>query len=478
MAVLFAHLSWADPSFPTLSAETIVAIENGLVPRVIVDDERGKTYNLEARLKQFQTPGLSVAVFSDRKILWAQGFGLRSSESTNPVDPQTRFQAASIGKSVTAIAVLTLVEAKHLDLDADINHYLRTWKVPESALTRVEKVTIRRLLNHTAGLNVGGFPGYEKTDKIPDTTGVLDGRGNSPALRVETTPGTRHSYSGGGYVVLQKLIEDLSGETFAAYVTGHILKPLQMNDSSFDPHRGDNVSMAHGFDGRPYRGGWHVYPELAAAGLWTTPSDLARFTFGLVRAIEGAKGALISKSLARQLFAPSGAPGGGDQYALGFELRGRGANASIGHGGSNAGFKSELFYFPARKLGLVLMTNAENGRVVRNELARSISNQFELGLFPPRAVQRLTLADSVLQSLTGTYLSNGEQPQHFVATATHDELMLTNLDTRAVNHLVAIEPDTFVDRFTGVEVVVLRRDSAGVSLRYDDEDTLTKLPVR
>lgn len=462
----------------TLSRQDVAAIEHGLVPRVIVAGQAPGPHELRQRMKQTATPGLSVALFRDGQVIWAQGYGMAG--AGRPVDVHTRFQAASISKSVTAFGVLLLVNDNHLDLDRDVNDYLKTWRFPDSPLTRSEKVTIRRLLSHVAGLNVGGFPGYEASARIPDAAGVLDGKGNSPALKVEAVPGTQYSYSGGGYVVLQKLIEDQSGLPFAEYMRTRVLEPLQMDDSTFDSRPQGDVSLAHDFRGKPYPGGWHVYPELGPAGLWSTPTDLAKFSQALQGAIDGAKGALLPQSLARQMIVPSGVAGGGDEYGLGLELQGSGADARYGHGGSNAGFKSEWFFFPKRKLGLVVMTNAENGRVVRNELIRSMSNKYALGLFPPRMVTGVKIEREKLSELAGNYRNKDEQEEvSFRMSVTGDgALALENQENGKINHLIAIGPDAFIDPETGEELGVVREAGTGKlqSLLYNREDTLTKVP--
>jgi CubicO group peptidase (beta-lactamase class C family) len=469
----------SPPSAPAvLSTRTAEGAENGLIPRIILAGEAGRTYNLLDRMKQFNVPGVSAALFNDHEIIWARGFGSANSARYSPVDRRTRFQAASISKSVTALAVLRLVEDKHLDLDRDVNDYLKSWKVPDSPFLQVEKVTIRRLLSHTAGLNVGGFAGYDMSDTIPDASGVLDGKGNSPALRVEAVPGTKYSYSGGGYVVLQKLIEDQSGLPFGRYLQTRVLTPAGMRDSSFDPEPKRRMSLAHGFDGKSLHGGWHRYPELAPAGLWRTPSDIARFSFAVLKALAGAQGALISQPLAQQMLMPSGKPDGGNGYGLGFELRGGGMNASFGHGGSNAGFKSELFYFPKRGIGMVLMTNSENGRVVRNELARSISNRFGLGIFPSRVVKPISVALDQRRAVLGVYRYVGEGSYDLSAEPNGDSgVALRNLKSGQINHLIFIERDKLIDRDTGLSVDILREGVDGriSGILYDGDDRLIKI---
>ncbi len=390
----------------------------------------------------------------------------------------TRFQSASISKSVTAFAVLKLAQTRHLDLDRNVNDYLTSWKVPENAFTQAEKVTIRRLLSHTAGLNVGGFPGYEKTAKIPDAAGVLNGEGNSPKLEVVGVPGTKYSYSGGGYVVLQKLVEDLSGKPFARYMQEEVLTPLKMDASSFDPYPTKNRSLAYRFDGKVYPGGWHVYPELAPAGLWTTPSDLAKFCFAVRDAWKGVPGAFLSQDLAKQMLAPSMKPDGGDGYALGLELRGKGDNASFGHGGSNAGFKSEMFYFFNRDLGIVLMTNSDSGRIVRNELARALSNYYRLDLFPPKTVKKQALSAEALAAYAGEYKFEKEKDYYLTAAVEPTgDLVLKDLVDGKTNTFVAIGADKFVDRYSGEEAAFLRDKPGGAitAMVYDGDETFARV---
>ena len=458
--------------------KNVAVIENGLVPRILVEGEKAQTYNLRERMQRFNTPGLSAAVFKDGKVIWAQGYGYADVERRIPVDVHTRFQSASISKSVTAFAVLKLVQTRHLDLDRNVNDYLVGWKVPDNAFTQTEKVTIRRLLSHTAGLNVEGFPGYEKTAKIPDTVGVLDGAGNSPKLEVVAVPGSKYSYSGGGYVVLQKLVEDLSEKPFVRYMQEELLIPLKMSESSYNPYPAKNMSLAYDFGGKAYPGGWYIYPEFAPAGLWTTPSDLAKFCSAVRDTSKGTRGAYLSQQLAKEMLTPSGKPDGGDAYGLGFEFRGKGENASIGHGGSNAGFKSEMLYFFQRDLGVVLMTNSDSGRIVRNELARSISNVYHLDLFPAKTVKRQPLSRTELEAYAGRYQFDKEKDYYFTAALeSNGDLILKDLVDGKINTFVAVAPDKFVDRYSGEEAEFKRGKPGGTitGLLYDGDETLRRL---
>lgn len=481
MKILMAALAcitgcaWAADGGP--SKDDVRRIENGLVPKIVLDDEAGRTYALDERMKLFHTPGLSVAVLRNDRVLWAKGYGFADAAMQVPVDAHTRFQAASISKPATALGVLKLVQTRQLDLDRDVNDYLTSWKIAENAFTRTEKVTIRRLLNHTAGLNVGGFPGYAKTDRIPDTTGVLDGRGNTPKVVVEAVPGTRYAYSGGGYVVLQKLVEDLTRQPFERYMQEAVLKPLGMRDSTFEADPSTKRSLAYGFDGRAYEGGWHVYPERAPAGLWSTPSDLGKLCSAVRNSTRGAAGAFLPQAIAQQMLVPSNATDGGAAYGLGLELRGSGASASFGHGGSNAGFKSELFCFSERDFDVVLMTNSDNGRLVRNELTRSLSNHYRLGLFPPKKVQPLPTDANALAAFAGIYRLANDAGHLFVASVSEDrQLLLKDLADGKTNTFIAVAGDKFVDRYSGEEAAFSRDEAGHVQkLLYDGDDTLLKV---
>ncbi|WP_266159720.1 serine hydrolase domain-containing protein [Dyella silvatica] len=460
-----------------LSERDIHKIENGLVPRVLVRGETAKTYNVLDRMKLFNVPGMSIAVIKDGKLVWQKAYGFADVANHVPVDIHTKFQSASISKSVTAVAVLKLALVKGLDLDRNVNDYLRSWKIPDNAFTQSEKVSIRRLLNHTAGLNVDGFPGYDKTEKIPDAIGVLNGEGKSPKLVVEAIPGTRYSYSGGGYVVLQKLVEDVSGESFERYMQDEVLTPLKMSDSSFDPYPGTHMSLAYNFRGEAYAGGWHVYPELAPAGLWTTPGDLATFCLAVQNSLRGVEGSYLPKAMAEQMRIASMKPGGGDEYGLGLELQGKGIHALFGHGGSNAGFKNEMFYFFNQDLGLVLMTNSDNGRLPRNEMIRALSDHYRLDLFAPTTVTAVHLSKATLASYAGKYQHAEEKNHYFtVSVDAHDGLAMEDLTDGKKNVFIPLGMGKFVDRYSGEEAVFSVDDASGPTrMLYAGEDRLIKV---
>src|SRR5713101_3278460 len=213
---LFASAACAAIFLAAADLDKIQRVENGLRAPIAVKDRPIARMALTERLNFYHVPGVSVAVIDGGKLEWARGYGLTSADGGKPVTAETLFQAASISKHVAAMVALHLMDLEKLALDEDVNRKLRSWNVPENDFTNSEKVTLRRLLNHGAGLTVHGFPGYEAGTPAPTLIDVLDGRkpANTPPIRVDVTPGTLWRYSGGGYEVMQQLVIDVGGKPF------------------------------------------------------------------------------------------------------------------------------------------------------------------------------------------------------------------------------------------------------------------------
>jgi CubicO group peptidase (beta-lactamase class C family) len=213
---------------PVKDSARIQAVENGLKPAMYAKGEPIAAMNILDRMKHYNVPGVSVAVIDNGKIEWAKGYGVKETGRNDPVTPETLFQAASISKPVTALGVLRLVDKGILDLDSPVNDKLVSWKVPENEFSEKEKVTLRRLLTHSAGLTVSGFPGYATSEQIPTPVQVLNGEkpANTPPVRIDMIPGSQWRYSGGGFVVTQLLVADVSGRPFQEYLKTTVLDPL------------------------------------------------------------------------------------------------------------------------------------------------------------------------------------------------------------------------------------------------------------
>ncbi len=332
---------------------------------------------VRATMREHGVVGVSLAIVQDGKIVRARGYGVRDRESGEPVTATTLFQAGSVSKPVAAAAVLGLVEQRRLDLDADVNLYLKGWKVPESALARRSKVTLRRLLSHSAGMTVSGFPGYARGDPVPTLRQVLDGAkpANTAPVRVNPLPGSQWSYSGGGYTVVQQMVLDVTGEGFPSFMRRAVLGPLGMSRSTYGQPLTAGLARdaATGYyEGpRPVPGRWHVYPEMAAAGLWTTPSDPARFLIAVQDAWAGRSRKPVSQRTARLMVTPVL-----NNNGLGLFAEGRGKSLRFGHGGRNEGFDTWMKGYLSSRQGAVIMFNTNASGPVGNEIAGAISAMY------------------------------------------------------------------------------------------------------
>ncbi|HEY7810493.1 MAG TPA: serine hydrolase domain-containing protein [Allosphingosinicella sp.] len=338
------------------------ALEN-MVPFVQV---AGRSYRPRAvtdLMDREKVPGISVAVVEDGRVVWARTYGVADSVTGQPATAETMFQAASISKPVAATGALALIDKGLLSLDRPVNEQLVSWKVPPHDFT--ETVTLRRLLSHTAGLTVHGFPGYAVGTPLPTLVQVLNGEApaNTEAVKVDIQPRSRWRYSGGGISVAQALMIDATGEPFPALMERLVLKPLAMAHSTYQqPLSGAlaaGAATAHDKDGKPIPGRFHVYPEMAAAGLWTTPSDLARWSIAVSAAYRGETGGPLTPDTARAMLTP----GMGD-WGLGVGLQGEGEDLRFWHNGVNEGFRAILLSYPHRRQAVVIMANSETGNEV------------------------------------------------------------------------------------------------------------------
>jgi CubicO group peptidase (beta-lactamase class C family) len=322
-------------------------------------------------------------------VVWARGYGLKEAGKPARIDTTTLFLAGSISKPVFATGLLALVEQGRLTLDADVNMLLTSWRLPESRFTEREKVTLRRLLSHSAGLTVWGFPGYAAGAPIPTIFQVLDGAppANTRAVRNDTTPGARWLYSGGGITIAQLAATDVTGEPFPALMKRLVLDPAGMTKSTYEnpipAARAGETASGHERPDTAVTGRWHVYPEMAAAGLWTTAPDLARWGIALMRAYRGEPGGILSPAMAREMLRPQvplprtgpGARAAGGWWALGVEVAGSGADFAFRHGGRDEGFVAAAEFYPERDVGLVILTNATNG-IFLGEITRAFRRTF------------------------------------------------------------------------------------------------------
>jgi CubicO group peptidase (beta-lactamase class C family) len=329
-----------------------------------------------AIMQKRHIPGLSLAIVRDGKIIRAQGYGVSELGGSVPVTERTLFQAGSVSKPVTALAAMRLVDAGKISLDVDINSQLKSWKVPDGEFTVEQKVTLRRLLTHTSGLNVEHYPGYQAGSPRPTLLQVLDGEApaNTPRTEVEFIPGTKTRYSGAGYSVVQQLLMDATGKPFPDVMRSLVLDPLGMDSSGYDqPPRPELMARtAAGYyaDGKPVPGRWHVYPEMAAAGLWTTPSDLARVILSVQNSVAGNPGALLAPESAAAMVTRDG------DWGVGFAAEGQGETRRFLHDGRDDGFDTLLVGYAQTGEGAVVMINANDNTNVLKHVFAAIVKEY------------------------------------------------------------------------------------------------------
>ena len=332
---------------------------------------------IATEMQKHNITGLSLAIIDGGNIVKAKSYGFTDVTGETLVTKSTLFQAGSVSKSVAAVGALRLVQDGKLSLDEDVNTRLKSWKVPENEFTREQKVTLRRILSHTAGLTVHGFPGYASGSHVPTLTEVLDGLkpANTAAVRVETVPGTHWKYSGGGYTVMQEMLVDVTGQPFPEFMRETVLKPFGMTNSTYEQPLPESlrVSAATGHQAGEYvrKGGVHVYPEMAAAGLWTTASDLARFAIGIQRALAGKTNGVISPPTARLMLTNVR-----DYDGLGVFLGGSGKTLRFFHTGRDWGFDASMNSYAETGQGAVIMINTNDNSKALNRIMLAIAREY------------------------------------------------------------------------------------------------------
>ncbi len=332
--------------------------------------------SLAQLMELYKVPGLSIAVIEDFKVVWAKGYGTTGAGSNVPVTTRTLFQAGSISKPVAATGALYLVEHGQLALDEDVNVKLKTWKVPENEFTKERRVTLRRLMSHTGGLTVHGFPGYDVDAPMPTLVQIFNGEkpANTAPIRVDILPGTQERYSGGGVTIEQQLMMDVTGKAFPELLRETVLDKIGMADSSYEQPlpaaRGAMTAIGAYSDGKPVHGKWHIYPEMAAAGLWTTPTDLAKFAIEIANSRHGKSNRVLSQKMTEEMLTPVM-----DGAGLGFFVE-KENPGQFGHNGADEGFQALLSMNSESGKGVAIMADSDNGITVASYVLRRVAQEY------------------------------------------------------------------------------------------------------
>jgi CubicO group peptidase (beta-lactamase class C family) len=429
-------------------------------------------YTIEERMRYWHVPGLSLAIIEDGRIAFARGYGVMEFGRSARVDTTTLFQAGSISKPVFATAAMKLVEQGKLSLDEDVNAKLTSWQVPANEFNATEKVTLRRLLTHSAGLTVWGFPGYASDKPVPSVVEVLNGKGNTSAVVNDTVPGGRWLYSGGGFTIAQLLASDVTKTPFPTLMQQLVLGPAGMRHSTYanplPPSHSAFAASGHELIDTPVPGRYHTYPEMAAAGLWTTASDLARWAIDLSNSYNGGKGVLApaTAQLMIQKHMPTGPRGGNGYYGLGVGVDGAGDSIVFSHGGRDEGFVANVMMWPKLGKGFVVLTSGTSGPLL-NEVRRSFAEAYGFGAAAPRVERALVTMDSAaLTPFLGAFdFTNSGPSRTITITRSGNALSAYNDFGKRAFMLWPLGSDQFLDTSTGITWVFQRDNGEVKTLR-------------
>ncbi len=381
----------------------IEAVEAGL--RSSVQFKNDPNWHITERMQHYGVPGVSVAVIKDFKIHWVKHYGVTDKSTGTVVDDDTLFQAGSISKPVASYGALKLVEQKKLSLDSPVNEQLQGWKIPDNELTKKRPVALKHLMNHSAGLTVHGFGGYPPGAPVPTVKQILDGEkpANSAAVRVDLEPETQFRYSGGGYTVMQKLVADVSQKDYPGIMNELVLQPLKMSRSTYEqplpPAKLKHAAAGYLPNKLPVPGKRHTYPEMAAAGLWTTAEDLAKFVIDVQLAIKSGGSQILSQATVNKMLTPFVS----ERVGLGFFIDSKSADEIyFGHGGWDEGFSADLVAHKTRGYGVVIMTNSNHPAFI-NELKNSVAAHYQWPQYLATPLQAMPISKAEQQRVVGRY---------------------------------------------------------------------------
>jgi CubicO group peptidase (beta-lactamase class C family) len=470
LLTISAAFAAAAAAQPPPQQPRIARIEATLLPGATIVGRPTAFMKLAERMAHYHVPAVSIAVIDGHRLAWSRAYG-RAEAGGRTATVRTLFQAASISKPVFAAAALRLVDQGRLRLDAPINDALRSWRVPDSDVAPGSALTLRHLLSHSGGLSVHGFRGYAQREGVPTLRQLLDGAApsNSEPIRIVQAPGQAWRYSGGGTSIAQQAVEDVTGMPVAQVVRDWLFGTAGMAESSYEqplpPARALLAATGHLGSGEPVPGRWHVYPERAAAGLWTTPADLARFALWVMTGLRSPSAPPEHRFVAAKLIEPQAGhpPGPGERMGLGLFLAGDGPAFRFSHGGANEGFRAFLVGFPETGQGAAIMVNGDGGYPLIQEILRAVALEYG---WPERFHELLVPArvDAArLAPLAGTYRWGEEEGSqvHF----TVDDGQLTGQ-----------RPGDPPVRFIPMSERSFADPDRGLRLRFDGDSVVITLP--
>lgn len=462
----------------------IKEVEQNLLPAVQIANQPPNQYSIDERMAKYRIPSISIAVINEGKLEWAKAYGVKKRESDNRASTVTLYQAGSVSKPVAAVGALILVQEGRINLDDNINEILTSWQVPLNEYTKRRSVTLCHLLNHSAGFNVIGFDGYRNKDKLPSLFEILEGLNpaNNPSIHVGFVPGTTMSYSGGGYVVLQQLIEDVKQQLFCEFMQQHLLLPLHMLNSTFEcplpSQYAAEAAYAHP-GGNEMEGGCKNYPESATAGLWTTPTDLSKFIIAIQKALQSDSSIVLKKKTAEEMVKRSMPP-----YGLGPLINGEKETLEISHTGRTDGFVCGYVSYPYLGKGAVVMMNSDNGGCLVGEILRAISTVYTWPSYHAVTRNVMTMNNNRLDFYLGRYSTGDVKNDIYdvIVSKQGDGLVLQMGVASMPYKLHPVSEDNFFVQETGYDIFFKEEQKQITSLKIivqeGFERTFRKLNVQ
>lgn len=428
--------------------ELIKKVETGLTTRIHITGD--STWSIEERMKHYGIPGASIAIIHEGKIAWTKGYGVVDKENRTPVTTQTLFQAGATSMPVTAYGALRLAEANALSLDENVNGYLKSWKVPENEFSKEGHVTIRNLLNHSAGIHPRGTGSYAINADIPSLGEILNGippASNEP-VTVNKVPGESVRFAYASYVPLQQLMLDVEGENFPEIMHEYVLEPLEMNNSTYNqtltPAQLEKTATGYLQDGSMVKGRRHIYPVMASNGLWTTAGDYAKFITHVLQ----------SRNLAALMGTPYDVHNDGWSFTLGlgFQLLNREGDIYFRHHGWNRGFYAEIAAHRDKGYGVVVLTNSTFPEF-NAEVMRAVAMAYDWSNYVP-VHQKLEIEQALVEEVEGRYQSDTEIVKIYQKD---NQLFYKNILSEEGTELIKVSDSLFVRRNSS-EFIQFKKD--------------------
>jgi len=454
----------AQQKYSKETLDKIREVETNITGGLLVNDEKPAT--IQERMAKYKVKGMSIAVIHDYKIVWAKGYGWADEGEKRPVTPETLFEPGSISKSLNAVGVLKLAQDGKIDLNQDINTYLKSWKFPYDSLSKGKKITVANLLSHTAGLTVHGFPGHPIDGPVPTLLQVLDGIKPSytPAVRSQFEPGLRFQYSGGGTSISQVILTDIVQQPYDVWMYEHVLKPIGMTHSTYAQPLAANLrpiaATAYNRDGYPLKGKFHVYPEQAAAGLWMTPSDLCNYIIDMQLAYQGKPSRVLSPEMVKLHLTPYI----DKNAAMGTFVVNMDSALYFQHSAGNDGFSGIFYGSLSGGYGVAVFQNTDKFQILP-EVVNSVAKAYNWKNFYKAPVRKTAIhvSDDVIKTYEGIYLYDNS----FAAIGKRDNAYYFYTD-ETFARMYFTSPQTFFNaEFNAVKTFV--KDEKGEVIGYTRE---------